>query len=522
VSSADTGGETRADGIKRARWLHRANLERLLSVLSPIVLHTLLIQGTDIASLNDADAARAARLAVWELNTPPSWFERLCTTHENVVCASLHPWIETEVVLATNDQRVSRAFELALRCSTAIRRKLLQPLVQMIKDGSVGNPETLKSVLNALREDGAIESSLVASICQSRVTASLNAEGLVSEIGWIRTWFEEDLASAWTWFEGHVAGLGELAGKQIEQLASAIADGKWLNTPVSETSIEVLLRMHGLLTAHMPPPGTPAPRRESGMLGHPVAHLRETIPRILVQTRGPVANRALLSLVAGEPDAHVKTWLYARVLEHAALEAQHSGRVEPAVLNVIGSPFQSEPHSESQLYLQVLGRLEEIRIGIEEGPFSDRDLFFKKMPEKRLQIWLAARFQDMQNRHFSVHREEVVDADKRTDIQLSCQYGNVCVEIKPVDGDRGYSATTLTDTLRTQIVGQYLKGYNSTHGILVLFRLDEKKWDIPNGGKNQDFGELVRYLKTQAEIIKAEFPSVTELQVFAIDCLVTC
>ncbi len=38
MSSADTGGETRADGIKRARWLHRANLERLLSVLSPIVL----------------------------------------------------------------------------------------------------------------------------------------------------------------------------------------------------------------------------------------------------------------------------------------------------------------------------------------------------------------------------------------------------------------------------------------------------------------------------------------------------
>lgn len=163
--------------------------------------------------------------------------------------------------------------------------------------------------------------------------------------------------------------------------------------------------------------------------------------------------------------------------------------------------------------------MEEIRKGVEEGPFSDRDLFHKGMPEKHLQRWLAARFRDTQHRRFSIHREEEVDANNETDIQLSCQYGNVCVEIKPVDADRGYSANTLADTLRTQLVGQYLKGYNSTHGILVLFRLDEKSWDIPGREKGCLFAELVAYLQEQAERIKGESKDVQKLIVFPINCV---
>ena len=113
-----------------------------------------------------------------------------------------------------------------------------------------------------------------------------------------------------------------------------------------------------------------------------------------------------------------------------------------------------------------------------------------------------------------------MDANNKTDIQLSCQYGNVCVEIKPVDAGRSYSANTLADTLRTQIVGQYLKGYNSAHGILVIFRLDDKTWEIPGGAKGRPFTELVTYLQGQAEIIKGESKNVQELIVIGIDCLI--
>jgi hypothetical protein len=227
----------------------------------------------------------------------------------------------------------------------------------------------------------------------------------------------------------------------------------------------------------------------------------------------------LVDIAAAEVATERKQWLDFQVQQHAALEAEQFALVEPLGLKTFGAPFLSEPRSERQLFEQAVGRLEEVRKSVEEGPFSERVLFSGGMPEKHLQLWLAARFLDTQNRRFSVHREEEVDADNRTDVQLSCQYGNVCVEIKPVDRKRSYSATSLVDTLRTQIVGQYLKGLNSAHGIMVLFRLDNKTWDIPGSAKAQHFDQLVQYLNTQAEVIKRESPGVQELRVLGVNCL---
>jgi hypothetical protein len=206
--------------------------------------------------------------------------------------------------------------------------------------------------------------------------------------------------------------------------------------------------------------------------------------------------------------------------EHDELDASVDQKWNLARLRQVRVAFDSEPQNEAQLYEQVIARLEEIRTSLEEGPFSERKLFSPKTPEKHLQLWLASKFRDTQNQRFSVHREEEVDDDKKTDIQLSCRYGNVCVEIKPVDDSRGYSATTLVDTLRTQMVSQYLKGNNSSRGILLLVQLDGKRWDIPGVGKKQPFEALVKYLQTEAQAIKNSSTAVNELTVFPMRCVI--
>jgi hypothetical protein len=133
--------------------------------------------------------------------------------------------------------------------------------------------------------------------------------------------------------------------------------------------------------------------------------------------------------------------------------------------------------------------------------------------------WLAARLYEQPSRKFAVSREEEVDNDKMPDIQVTVAAGKVCIEIKPLSS-RGtsYSANSLTETLRTQLVGQYLRGLNSRHGVLVLFRLDDKRLEIPGGGGRRQFSELVTYLQWQANAIREHSDSVVALEVFAIDC----
>lgn len=173
----------------------------------------------------------------------------------------------------------------------------------------------------------------------------------------------------------------------------------------------------------------------------------------------------------------------------------------------------------------MIARLQEIRAGIEGGPFSDRVLFAPGMKEKQLQLWLAARLSDTPLRRFiprfRVHREPEVDEDKRTDIEVSSAAGKVCIEVKPVDSTRTYSANSLTETLREQLVGQYLRGQNSQHGVLVVFRLDAKQWEIPDGSDRGDFHELIGYLTEQAAKVEADNVDIEGLRVIGIDCVST-
>jgi len=178
---------------------------------------------------------------------------------------------------------------------------------------------------------------------------------------------------------------------------------------------------------------------------------------------------------------------------------------------------------EQELFLQVMARLVEIADGIEKGPFSERGLFPAGIDEKQLQLWLAARLEDTPRRSFTarfgVTREPTVDADKRTDIEVSSSAGKVCIEIKPLDKTRSYSAQSLAeDTLGRQLIGQYLRGKNSRHGILVVFRLDSKSWQIPDRQGNRPFGELVDYVRERARVVVADDATILGLEVLPIDC----
>ena len=475
---------------------------------------------TGIASIQPVVAAKAAQWAVWALNSPPSWFEPLARAHSTTVDAVLTPWILAEAQSTNSDNRVRGALAMALRCAPDVRRRLLAPLVPRAMGGGISQPETCRAVIEALRADGELLPDAVRTLCQTELAASIGPTGRLTEMSWLRLWMETDATGAWAWFAAHVHGLSGDVEPEVSAFAAAVVDLKWVKAPLDHPTANVLLGIHAMLSAHPPAAPIAAPDDDSHFLGPPSKRLRDAIPTLFLEVRGPIGHRALVSLLPGFPDPMELNWMNGLVTEHASLDAAQDANRSASDLRSIASAFHSEPRTEAQLYEQALARLEEIRKNLEEGPFSERDLFSPSMPEKFLQRWLAAKFRETQSRRFSVHREEEVDDDNKTDIQLSCPAGNVCVEIKPVDSTRSYSAKSLTETLRTQIVGQYLRGTNSTRGILVLMQLDNKTWNIPSEPLLQPFQALVRYLQTQADAIKAESTRINELTVFGIRCVV--
>lgn len=464
--------------------------------------------------LTAAEVTKAAQLAVWNVDGPPDWFEALMEAHRSAVEEALVPWLMTEAQVATPGSGFRGTLVMVLRSESAMRKRLVAPLVPLVLEDLVPQREKLQELVSAMREDSLLPSASVCALCQNKLAASAAGD---LDMFWLRAWMEEDASAAWTWFKGHIASMTTLADAEVSAFASAIGDLKWLTDPLQRAEGDLLLEVFTLLREHLSS-ATSSSDDEDSFFGPPPKRFFRAIAQLFVQARGAVGRNGLIGLMHRTTDPDELQWLREQVLEHAAIEVSTCAARTIEALRTIASPFLSEPKTEAQLYDQVIARLEEIRKNLEEGPFSERDLFSVGMPEKYLQRWLAAKFRETQNRRFSVHREEEVDDDKMTDIQLSCPAGNVCVEIKPVDKMR-YSATTLTNTLRTQIVGQYLKGTNSNHGILVLMQLDDKTWDIPGGPARQPFATLVKYLECQAGVIKADSPSVEELSVFGMRCV---
>ncbi|WLE96916.1 MAG: hypothetical protein QTN59_19840 [Candidatus Electrothrix communis] len=472
-----------------------------------------------ISSFNHDEISRAAYLAIWEQQNSLSWFERLAEIHSSEVCKALRPWIVKE---AKSTSQFSRTIVLALQCSKKVRTKLLQPIIPLIKNDEIQNVDLLLNLVKTLYEDNLLSSEKIAEICKVQGTL-LDNDKLVKDIRWLYLWLATDIVAAWNWFENHLKQIGKNADKQFEYFAKAsrYESPNWIQMQPDQIdhAADILVKLFNRLNAYISSAKEAGENKKTEPF-EPVPELRNHIVNMLVQTPGRVAHDILTNLSEEKANLEVRDWLLAERTKHAAHTAQAAAIIEPAKLRNIGSVFQTNPQSEAQLFQQVLARLEEIKKGIEEGPFSERCLFSPGMPEKDLQHWLAAKLRDTQHRRFSVHREEELDNDKKPDIQVSCKHGNVCIEIKPIDRTRNYYAKSLSsDTLQRQLVGQYLKGDNSRHGILVLFRLDEKKWNIPDGKNGQPLSVLVEYLQQQADSIKASSANVEALHVIGIDCV---
>lgn len=481
---------------------------------------TLTVGGhSDFSSLTSEDVFSAAQLAVWALPGPPPWFEPMYNVWSRDVETALNPWVIDELKAEQPGTGNRGAFALAMNCPPYIRRALITGTTSLVLDGAVKNGNCLKQLVPALFEDGLMSQVEFDTVCQSQLERVTSDPNGVSDLSWLQLWATGRPHAAWTWFKEHISTLETERCLQLQNFASAMANLQWIPQPWDSQAINLLLQIAEVLTLNGFS-STDDTGIDNVLYGPPAKRMFYAIARGFIGVRGTAGRNALLMLIANEADSGRRSDLLDNLHEHAEHEASAGQQWNLARLRKLHSAFDSAPQDEAQLYEQVLARLEEIRISLEEGPFSERKLFSADTPEKHLQLWLAAKFRDTQNRRFSVHREEEVDNDKKTDIQLSCRAGNVCVEIKPVDADRGYSANSLTDTLLTQIVGQYLKGNNSSRGILVLVQLDTKGWDIPGGAKKQPFEALVTYLERQAQEIKVASAGVNELTVFPMRCVI--
>ena len=175
---------------------------------------------------------------------------------------------------------------------------------------------------------------------------------------------------------------------------------------------------------------------------------------------------------------------------------------------------EHDPVTVNDLFEIGLKRMGEIKDELEKGDYSLRNLFTESTPESELQKFFAQRLTDLARGRYSVVREPEVDNKKKPDIRL--QYKDlppVSIEVKWA---HKWALGDLEEGLESQLVGQYLKAADSTHGIYLLANArPEKTWKFQT--KRLDFNELVQHMKRRARKIESEKEGVERLEIIGID-----
>jgi hypothetical protein len=124
--------------------------------------------------------------------------------------------------------------------------------------------------------------------------------------------------------------------------------------------------------------------------------------------------------------------------------------------------------------------------------FSDRRTVRDISEETKMQRTLAWRIEAKANSALVVTREDEVADLKRTDIRLSTVRGDQKGLIEVMLVNRRWSLTDLERTLRSQLLGQYLRHETCKAGCLLLTYDGEKKfWTHPVTRKCLNFADMV-------------------------------
>jgi hypothetical protein len=481
-------------------------------------------RGLDVMALPDAEAKRAIRYCVWELEDPPEWFRAIARTRSELAVEALRPWVRHELEMPEARGTSARAIELVFRSPPEVLIPFLKQAVDIGMRGGIAKQRLRKQVFDYALENGVLDTATAGLWVKSMLVASHDVVQIDVKQAWLSAWFEFDVAAAWAWVCSHrsairnkPAAVAVCVGRAMSSRSKRRQDG----SPALQTiSIETLASLYTFLSPHI------AIELDAESIHdqhwHPVEQARNWVPAALAATEGAAAHEALLRLKATASSKAEAHWLQTFVLAHAVAEAQRLTNREPGELMNVGDAFLNDPRTAAELCQQVMARIEQIRTNVEDGPFSDRLLFHPDMPEKHLQLWLAARLNDTPSRKFSarfaVHREPEVDDTKITDIEVSSRGFKTCIEIKPVDKKR-YGAAELRDTLERQLVKQYLKGgSNSRYGVLVLLLLEDKRWKVPNVKGLAGFGQLISHLSAYAHSLRLKHSAIEALVVIGIDC----
>jgi hypothetical protein len=452
--------------------------------------------GLDVRSLSDADAAKAVRYALYELNGFPVWFEPLLEAHPTTVRRVLRGVIAREWASTQEHHGViSRAPYEPQHTAELIG----QLVVAELAFGWPGHPRTDYHAVSALLAQS-LPNDTVTQLIERQVLGASSANS--AELAqWLRGWAHFDPSKACKWLRSVKKNQ---CRELVLQVASSLEEDfdssrqrarkmRWDPTALKDW---VLL----LYDTIRPEDDTD---RSDGNVYNPNARdyaqsFRNRCLSSLASYPSKEAFEAIQSIRRLKKFAGIRDLLdqIAQRQLAAAAEELASSWTEKQLLELERGDDRI-PTTNASLFALVKRHLARVAELLENDDFSYSAVFAEDTEERHIQRWVASSLTLVGRGLYTVEREPQVQDDKLMDISVTVPgVGRVPVEIKPLYKER-YTYKELCAFITEQLIGRYMRPPNVDCGILLLVPLISRTWKIAE--RVVSFQELCSSLQAYAK-----------------------
>lgn len=470
------------------------------------------------ASLTPADAERAARYALEELNGFPGWTEGLYLAHPDLVARLVMGEIEHEV--ASDDGQADSHYAL-YRASWAGKwmwDRLGPALLELPNLGGLSE-RNLALLLKIVQGSPVTDARLAYAAARLAGSGGQPAQTAM----WFAAWTGVEPAVAIPAFEAHLARLPDdrhrtdaamvFATSLLGTRRSGASAREAFRTIAHVKSIYILIHRHIRQSEDIQRAGkgvySPGLRDDS-------QDARNAIFAFLKDTPGKEAYLALVDLSLLHPDETSRPWM----TFHAKAKAEQDADDEPWTLrqfSEFADALERTPANHRELWDLTVSRLLDLKASLEEGDDSISPLLMRAEDETELRNFTGWWCREHSHGRYSIPQEEELADAKRPDLRVHGAGFDAPVPVEIKLAER-WTGPRLLERLENQLCGDYLRDVRSGRGVMLLYHRDaDRKWAMPDGTKATTLDELVTALRRHWLAISERYPGVDEIEIVGLD-----
>jgi hypothetical protein len=473
----------------------------------------------DFLSLSEEEAKIAVRYAVNELNGFAPWLKELAKQRPEVVRHVVSECIRGEWGFKADREHTYEVMHDLVWHGDAFIHLLRETLLELLRSGDPPNYSILRYGLTILLNQKEPAISELKAIAGKRVRDyAPNEAGFIL---WLAVWLQIDAQPALIFLQKTLKTVAQpdhvmlrvcsaLSGEYRDR-SPVVPNPDYLRTDALRTFIPVVY-------SHIRP-ADDIERAGGGVYtpgerDHAQKYRNELLSR-LATIEDSEATTILRGLAEKPVMAVHRDWIL-HLLDDRIERESELPPWNATDIRSFTEEHEIDPKTDRDLFKIAGKRLIEIKNDVEKSDNSLREEMHRDYKEPALRRWLARKLNERSRKRYTVPQEEEIDQQERPDLRIETPKTNpVSVEVKWADN---WTLPQLLERLENQLLGQYLRAYNSRHGIYLLGTIGRKKhWQDPQGGEPLVFQEVVDIVKARARALVADRSGVEDIAVIDID-----